>query len=287
MEIEKPEIARSLNTDVKESGRLRTGQLLRVRVIKALARGYSQVELRGRIVSARLSGNIPSSLFIAKVMKTAPQIELKFIRSLKNRENAHTQNSIDSLLYRKKQFIQNLFTTDNFFGKLLVSMYKNKKRLKENIINVIKNQNINTILQKSADVSKEVREYFILQNLYNYLSEDVSAFLFPFMIDERWHLCDGKILRGKDASELSLFLIISLESGDKIHFFVFSNFDVIVCTISTDNADLEERLRNEAQILAQHLKSRDFQRNVEIHFAPYRERDYENIKKIKKIDIRM
>jgi hypothetical protein len=287
MEIEKPEITRSLNTDGKGSGRLRTGQLLRVRIIKALARGYSQVELRGRIVSARLSGNIPSSLFIARVMKTAPQIELKFIRSLKNKGNTHTQNSISSLLYRKKQFIQNLFTTDNFFGILLVSVYRNKKRLKENIINVIKNQNINKILQKSVDVSKEVREYFVLQNLFNYLSEDASAFLFPFLIDERWHLCDGKILRGRDSSELSLFLNISLESGDKIHFLVFLDFDVIVCTVSTDNSDLEKRLRNEAQILAQRLKSQDFHRNVEIHFTPYRERDYENIKKIKKIDIRM
>ena len=287
MEIEKPEIARSLHADAKGHSRLLDGQLIRVRVIKALARGYSQVEIRGRVVSARLSGKIPSSLFIARVMKTDPQIELKFIRSLKNGERTPTQNSIDSLLYRKKQFIQNLFTTDNFFGKLLVFVNKNKKRLKENIRNVIKNQNINTILRKNADVSKEVREYFILQNLYNYFSEDTSAFLFPFIIDERWHLCDGKILRGKDASELSLFLSISLESGDTIHFFVFMNFDVIVCTISADNAGLEKRLRNEAKILSQRLKSQDFRRNVEIHFAPYRERDYENIKKIKKIDIRM
>ncbi len=287
MEIEKSEISRSVNTGVKGHDRLRVGGLIRVRVIKALVHGYSQVEIRGRVVSARLSGEIPSSLFIARIMKTSPQLELKFIRSLKNRGNIRTQHNIDSLLHGKKPFIQNLFTTDNFFGKLLVFVYGNQKRLKNEIINVIRKQNIHNVLQKSADVSNEVREYFVLQNFYNYLSEDASAFLFPFIIDESCHFCDGKILRGKNESEFSLFLNISLQSGEKIHFLVFSDFDEIVCTISTDNLELEKRLRDEVQILTQRLKSHGLHRNVEIHFAPYREGDFENLKKIKKIDIKM
>jgi len=285
MEIEKSEITNSLNT--RDSGNVKIGNYIRVKVLNSLGKGRFLVEFKGKGYSASWKGNITSKLFIAKVIKIAPQLELKFIKGLDNKKPFFNSGVLDTLLNIKKSFIQNLITSDNFFINLSVLFQKDKKGMRENIQTSINKQNILNVINKNAAILNEVKEYYVLQNIYNYINPNSYIFYFPFKIYQKNYFCDLRLFGGKESLNNSLFLSISLDNERKLWFFVFIDYEVIVCTVSANDMHLERRLKLHINALVKNLQNLNYNRKVEIHFAPYSEQDYLKLNMIKKINIKM
>jgi hypothetical protein len=274
-------------TKGKESNVLGTGALVRVRVLNNLGRNRFLVEFKGRLYSARLNESIKSRFFLARIIKASPGIELKFIKKLDGKSINLKEGTIEPLLAAKKSFIQDLIATDIFFRTITVLFHKDRKSLKESVHRSIRNQNILQVINKSSKIATEVKEYFILQNLYNFVSGDSLVLSFPFRIDQRHYLCNFKFIGGKESESNAFFLSIALEDGRKIGFLVFVDFELLSCTVSSNDSKLEERLKSNISTLVRDLKNLYFNREVEIHFTQYRENNLLNFNLLKRIDIKM
>jgi len=285
MEIEKTEIKPAFRSKIY--GSLKPGNLVRVKVLHSLGRGYFLVELKGKIYHARLSENIQNNLFIAKVSKLKPYIELKFIKGLDSKSYTVSKSQIATLLQTKKSFIHNLINSDNFFVNLAVLLKKDRKGIRENIKHSIRKQNIKNIVKNPLRITNEIKEYFILQNIYNYINNNSCYFCFPLRLDKEYHICELKVFGDKESTENGFFLLIHLDEERKVGFLIFYNYEVIICTVSTNDDELEGLLKINIQGLIKNLKDLDCKRKIEIHFAPYREQDFARFSSIKKIDIKM
>ncbi|HEB30563.1 MAG TPA: hypothetical protein ENI15_06770 [Spirochaetes bacterium] len=285
MEIKKSEItapaAKSVTKDVK------VGQLLRVRVLRSLGKGKFLVEFKGKTHNAILNRNISSRLFMAKVVKVSPGLELKYVKKLELPNFSTGNNNLLALLNTKKPFIQKLITSDNFLVSLFVFIQKNKKNNKKIVQNSVKNQNISHILNKKKLTLNKAVEYYILQNLYNMMNDNENIFLFPLRVDDNSYLCDLKISEEKNSIDNSFFLSITLDEERKIGFLVYFDYEAIVCYVSTNDQKLKCILRSNAEILINHLKSVNYNKKVEVAFVPFREQAFYSANSLKKIDIKM
>jgi hypothetical protein len=285
MEVERTAVT---STRSGKTGRdVAVGRYLRIRVIKKLKGNRYMVEFGGKIHTASLKGNISSKLFIAKVAKIIPKLELKVIKTLDNEGFSIERETINGLLGAKKSFIQKLIASDNFPVSLSVLMNKDRKSLKENVRRSIKNQSILHIIDHKMRFSREVMEYFVLQNLSNLLNWQYLNILFPFRFGEKNFLCDLKYNGNKESENSSLFLTIFLDDERKIGFLVFIDYQTITCAISTNDILVERALKAKVDILANYLKSLNYNRKIAINIVPFDEKDYSPHRSLKSIDVKI
>jgi hypothetical protein len=166
-------------------------------------------------------------------------------------------------------------------------MQKNKKNNKKIVQNSVKNQNISHILNNKKLTSNKVVEYYILQSLYNMMSDKENIFLFPMRVDDNSYLCDLKISEEQNSMDNSFFLSLTLDEERKIGFLVYFDCEAIVCYVSTNDQKLKLILRSNAEILINHLKSVNYNKKVEVAFVPFREQVFYSTNSLKKIDIKM
>ena len=282
MEIKKSEMTKpaTIGTDVK------VGQLVRVRVLKSLGKGTFLVEFKGKMHHAVLDRNISSRLFMAKVIKVSPGLELKYVNKLKLPGPGAEGIDLLSLLNLKKQFIQKLITSDNFFVNLSVLIQK-EKNSKKTVRNSVKNQNISSILNKKGLNKNKAVEYYILQNLYNLMNDGENIFLFPFRVDDNNYMCDLTVFEEKNGIDNSFFLTIALDEERKIGFLVYMDYEAIICHVSTNDQKIKMILQNNAETLLNRLKSVNYMKKVEVVFVPFQKQVLNSSRGFKKIDIKM
>ena len=83
----------------------KVGNLVRVRVLKRVLSNNFMVEIRGKDYVAHLEHNIMSRLFLARVSKTAPRLELQFIKSLDG-EKGQLGTGISPLVKQRSQLCE-------------------------------------------------------------------------------------------------------------------------------------------------------------------------------------
>ncbi|MCK5093564.1 MAG: hypothetical protein KAR18_02485 [Spirochaetes bacterium] len=285
MEIKKTEITKPLIE--REINNVKIGQIFRVKVLKYLEKGRILVEFKGKSYSAVLDRNISSKLFIARVLKVSPKLELKFIKELDGKKPRISNEGLGALLQSKKSFIQKLITSDNFLVNLCVIMHKDKKNIKKSVKKSIKNQNILHSMTKKGFIFNRVAEYYVLQNLYNLFNYDTCNFLFPCRIDDNHYLCDLKVFDEENCLSNSFFLSISIDNERKIGFLVYMDYEAVICYVSSNDKQIEIILQSHSDMLINYLKSLKYNRKVDVQFVPHREQVFFNLKNIRKIDIKM
>jgi len=285
MEIE--QTARSTKHTGTQKPAVKPGDLLRVRVLKHVRGSSYLVEFKGETRTASLQGRIQSSLFIARVLKLKPRMILQHVKTFGNRAGAESLPSYRALLARKKSFIHNLIATDNFHDKLGVPVQHKKELIRESLRDAVRNQNIYRILQKSGVVSREIVTYYCLQQMQNLLNYSAAALLFSLKIRDRSCPCDLAVSRTDDGSDSSFLLTISLDNERKIAFLVFTDYEVIHCTISTNSTKLETQMKKEVDKLVGSLKHLRFDRKVTVRFSRYEDAGFPGPDNLKKIDIRL
>ncbi len=285
MEIEKTAKAQEIYKNGLRT--VKIGSLLRVRVLRRLGKGSFLVEFKGENHIARMDGKISSKMFLAKVIKLSPKIELKFMRDLDGDKTVIKSDVLEALLTTKKSFIQKLISTDNFFVNLNVLLQKDKKVIKESIQKSIRNQNVLQLMHRGTVDTREIVKYYVLQNIYNLLNCNSSIFLFPLKVGERNYPCDLRIFGGGESANSSFFLTLYLENERKIEFLVFIDYELISCTIATNSSYIESRIKSQIDVLIHNLKALKFDREIKVHFIPYSESNLLKFNALKKIDIKM
>jgi len=285
MAIKKIELTNDLKEDPKKN--LKIGNLVRVKILDNSDKNNLLVELNGKRYVARLKGNILCDLFIAKVVKVFPEIELKYLKRIDNGKGVYDYKLLEKLIISKKSFIQNLINSDNFLVNFKEFLINNKRNIKDNLKQNVLNQNILNLMSSKKVNSNDVFKYYILQNLYNFINYDSLDLLFPIRISEKNYFCNLKINRSKDSIDNSIFLTIFLKNKRKIGFLVFIDYEVINCTILTNDLELEKKLRSNISILIKEFKSLNYNRKVKLDFEPYSENIFNKFNSIKKIDLRM
>lgn len=285
MEIKKTEITKPLIE--REIKNVKPGQVFRVKVLKYQGKGRVLVEFKGKSYSASLDRNISSKLFIARVLKVSPKLELKLIKELDGKKPRISNEGLGVLLQSKKSFIQKLITSDNFLVNLCVIMHKDKKNIKKAIKKSIINQNMLHSVTKKSFILNKVTEYYVLQNLYNLFNYDTYNFLFPCRISENNYLCDLKVFEEGNGLGNSFFLSISIDNERKIGFLIYMDYETVICYVSTNDKQIEIILQSHSDMLINHLKSLKYNRKVDVQFVPYTEQVFFNLKNVRKIDIKM
>ena len=282
MEIERTEIRAELRSDS-----LRLGSLVRVKVISALGKGLFLVEFKGRTHYARLSENIRERFFIARVTRAKPPLELKFVKGLNNTDSFLNRSTLASLFRAQKSFIENLIASDNFHVYQAVVIQRDGRRLKESLKRSIKRQQVAQLVNTRSRVGGKVRDYYILQNILNYIDPDTFQFCFPLDFCSKYDICDVKYFSSKERAENGLFILIQFNEGHKIAFLIFVNYEACVCTVGTNNDDLDHLVKRSIGELRENLKEVYQNRDVRIHISSLDEEDFFRFSAIKKIDIKM
>jgi hypothetical protein len=275
------EIKKSDAVSFKEARVLREGDVVRVRVVRDIGKEVYLVDVRGKLLSARLSGGITSSFFIARVLKTAPLIELKFLRSLERVASPFNREKIAELLRNKKASIQKLPISDNFPAeKAKDGAGDIKEALKRSVANLDPSRVMNGAQPQSS-------EYYVLQSLFNLLSVDSFIFLFPFIFGRKRLLCDLQVFGGRDAAHYAVYLSLTFEDERRIGFLVFLDHELVKCTVTASDETIERRLRENVETLLKNLRSLGRNRTVTVNFVPYDEHLLFVSKMVKRVDVRM
>jgi hypothetical protein len=276
MEIEKPE-----PVSPRETKALREGDFVRVRVLRDIGGDVYLADVRGKLLSARLSGGISSSLFIARVLKTSPLIELKFVRSLERGASPFDKTKLAETLQEKKSAIRSLPISGDFTVETAREGVGDiKEALKRTVGNLNPSRAVNDAQRQSA-------EFFVLQSLINLLSADSLIFLFPFMLGRKRLFCDLQLFGGRDTAQSAVYLSLMLEDDRRIGFLVFLDHELVKCTVTADEESVERRLRENAEALLKNLRSLGRNRAVTVNFVPYHEHLLFLSRMVKKIDVRM
>jgi len=281
MEIEKAALTDIQHNTVSKV--LKEGDFLRVRVLKSLKYHNYLVEFKGNTHLARLKGFLTSRLFIAKVLKLSPKIELQFVKDLENGASSINHRVLEKLLLGKKPFIQKMIVSDNFFEGLSIFIQKDKKDIKASLRKSVAKQ---TVLGLATN-NREVVEYFILQNIYNLFNFQSSYILLPVLLGRKKSFCELKVIGDRDSQGTGFILNVHLENERKIIFIVFIDYELISCSLSTNDAYIEGELEKGITLLAGSLKSLYYDRKIDIRIVPYNEKGFQNLHSIKKIDIKM
>jgi len=282
MEIERTEIRAELKSDS-----LRPGSLVRVKVISALGKGMSLVEFKGRTYYANLSETIQERFFIAKVTRVKPALELKFVKGLNSTDSSLNRGALIRLLQAQKSFIENLIASDNFHVNQSVVMQREAAKIKESLKRSIKRQHVAQLINTRSRARGKVRDYYILQNILNYIDPDTFQFCFPLDFCSKYDICDVKFFSAKERAENGLFILIQFNEGHKIAFLIFVNYEACVCTVGTNDDWLEHQISCSIGELRENLKEVYQNREVKIHLSSLDEEDFFRFSAIKKIDIKM
>ena len=282
MEVEKTEIAKQRN-----AGELREGDVVRVRVIGKSGKDRFLVDIRGRVFTARLSGMIGSSLFIARVARASPRIDLKFLRSLEKSGSPIKLDQLEELLQVKKEVIQKLYVTDTMFVARVLSQPIHATAIRKALQRGIRDQNIRHFMNGKKPLSSKVTEYYLLQNLANLIRSNTFSFLFPLTLERRRFICDLQLFGGRDVENRAIYLSLSFEDGRTMGFLVFLDHELIKCTVSSNDSGIESALRHHAGRLVENLRSTGYNRNVFVDFVPFTEHRLFSSTMMKKIDIKM
>lgn len=267
--------------------RIRVGSFIRVKVLDRLNGNSFRVEIGGGRYVARLQGSIKSRMFVAKVLKLSPKLELQFMKDLEDVQELLQTRFLQALLKKKNLFIQNLVATDKICIHPKLLMQKEKKSLKTFIKESIKNQSTTQLMKRFTTTSQGRLSYFVLQNLYNLLAYDSYVLLLPFILGNKQSIIDLRTFGGKESENFSFFIIVHLENEKKIGFFIYVDYEMMSCTISTNSASIETLVKSNIQILEHELKTLNYNKKIEIRFSPYSEDNYLTLSSLRRIDIKM
>ena len=276
MEIEKPK-----SVSAKETKVLREGDVVRVKVLSDAGGGVFLVDVRGKLLSARLSGGISSSLFIARVVKTAPLIELKFVRSLERDASPFDKEVLAEILRKMKAAVRKLPLPGDFAVEAAKDGAVDIKEALKRIVGKLNPSNA------VNEAQRQLSEFVVLQSLVNLVSPDSLIFLFPFMLGRKRVFCDLQLFGGRDAAHSAVYLSLLLENERKIGFLVFLDHELVKCTVAADDETIENRLKENAETLLKNLRTLGRNRSVTVSFVPFAEHLLFASRMVKKIDVRM
>lgn len=267
---------------IQSSSDLREGSLIRVKVVRFINDRLSVVELKGKTHLASIEPSLRSRLFIARVNKVVPNIELKFVKSL-DRADSRIKGFIIRLFSEKKQFIQKIITTDNLAEIPYINIVGNRKSIKRSLRQgIIKQSSYRAFIH-----NREIAGYFILQNIYNLLNSQSCFFILPLRFEHRKLYGELQVSGAEERGGYSFLLRISVDNERKIAFFVYIDCREINCLISTNDKDLEEELKQNSGRLLCSLKSLWYTRVVTVQFVPYDESFAPAQILLKRVDIMM
>jgi hypothetical protein len=268
--------------------RLSVGSLVRVQVNERLNQRYVLVSFGGHRHLARFSGSIPGNLFIAQVQKLRPRIELRIVKDLGGKARKLNPRVFAEIQHEKKSFIHRLFDTDNFFKALSVPVKEDRREIKESLRRSLARRGLaNRGVGPSLTDKGPLTEYLILEALHNFFNPDSLYFMLPIYDGLEHRAAELKLAGNREGRGDGFFLNIHLEDDERITFLVYIDFDVINCTLSTNNPEIERTLKKKAGMLINGLKSLKYDREVVVRFAPYREEDFTQFSSLKKIDVKM
>jgi hypothetical protein len=275
MEIEKPKSVSS-----KEAKPLREGDVVRVKVLSESG-GVYRVDVKGKLLSARLSGGISSSLFIARVVKTTPLIELKFMRSLEREASPFDKEALMEILQKKRAAVKDLPVPGDF---AVEPAKDGAGDIKEALKRIVGNLNPSNAV---SEAQRRFSEFFVLQSLLNLVSPNSLILLFPFMLGRRRIFCDLQLFGGRDSDSNAVYLSLLLEDDRRIGFLVFLDHELVKCTVAADDEAIERRLRENSGTLLKNLRTQGRSRSVTVSFVPFAEHLLFASRMVRKIDVRM
>jgi hypothetical protein len=260
-----------------------TGSMLRVKVLKRLNSRNLLVHFNGKNHHARIAGSLPSNLFIARVQKTKPHLQLRFLRDLQKKDHPLNREVLSKIISGKKPLIQKLFTSDNLGEALSVHVKEDRRETGTAFRRSISQRRV----VPSLSGTKGVMEYLLVESLQNFMSSDSLYFLLPLIVGKRRHMAELRLVGNRENANHGIFLNIEVDSETTIACTVYLDYETIQCTLSTNNPEIEEVLKEKMHLLSSGLKSLKYNRNVHIRLIPYGryEEVYPGI--LKKIDVKM
>lgn len=291
MGIEKLNYGANLSSDTQSvyKTKIKEGSYIRVQVIKQLNRNHYLIEVKGNTYTAILKGSLLSNLFIAKVLKNTPKLELRYIYKLPDRNNSQ-HIKLEKLLQQKKSTFPKSITSDNFCINNGVVLSNTKREIKYCIRKSIQRFNSPYSIWKDISKSDELKEYLALQSLYNIYHSRSYIFLLPFIAGKKVFMGEVKQIRSPEEEGFTFSLIIHLDNNKKIGFLVFMDHEIIKCTVGTNDKMWIEKVRNGLDILEKGLESLGYDRKVEVDMVRDNnlyENYFEGLYNLKKIDIKM
>jgi hypothetical protein len=254
-----------------------------VKVVGKLNSRHVLINLRGNRLTARLSGSLPSELFVARVQKLKPRLELRVLRDLGSKDQKSYTQVLTKAVRGKNSFIQHLFDTDNLFKALSVLVKGDRREIKNSLQQSVEGRR--KILSMKS--KQGLNEYVVLESLHNFMSSDSFYFLLPLVIGRRHLGAELEMTGSRENIGGGLFLNIHLDDTERIAFLVIIDFEVINCTLSTNNREIEGKLRQNIGLLENGLKSLKYDRGVNLRFVPYSEETFGGFGSLKKIDVKM
>lgn len=268
---------------VNGPGTVREGGIVRVKVIRGIHDRLFLVELRGKTHLASIDRSLTSRLFIAEVKKTTPRIKLKYIRALDTADSSTDRGVVDRILAEKKPFIQKLIVSDNLLEIPFICVARDRRNIKRSLRRSISQQNSFGAFTKN----KEIAEYFILQHLNNLLNSHSYFFVLPLRFGRKKLYSELKLFGAEETAGYGVFLHVNIDDERKITFLVFIDCREIHCSISTNDAGLEDELKKREGTLIANLKSLGYSREITVQFVPSDVISSLYQGSLKRIDIRM
>jgi hypothetical protein len=281
MEVKKPALKGIQGATLTDT--LRIGSMVRVKLVKRLSGRHVLVNFRGENHVARLNGSFNSSLFIARVQKLTPRLELAYIKDISQFNKELPFNFISKNLAEEKSFIHNLFSSDNFFRALCVSVRAGRKSVKASVQQSIARRALN----KHMNRGNGMRDFLIMENMQNLFSADSLYFLLPLIFDQRRRMSELKVVGSRESQYRGVALNIHIDDKKRISFIIVMDYAFLNCTVSANDNEIEAELRNRIGLLESGLKSLKYDRKVKIQFSPYREHEFNQFGSVKKIDVMM
>jgi len=241
------------------------------------------VHFNGKNHHARIAGSLPSNLFIAQVLKTRPQLQLKFLRDLQRKNQPLNKEVLLKILTGKKPLIQKLFTSDNLGEALSVHVKEDRRETRAAFMRSISQRHV----VQSLSGTKGVKEYLLLESLQNFMSSDSFYFLLPLIVGQRRHMAELRLIGNRENAGHGIFLNIEVDGETTIACAVYLDYEVIQCTLSTNSPEIEGVLKNNIHLLSSGLKSLKYNRKVHIRLIPYNQYDQTIPGSLKKIDVKM
>jgi len=268
---------------------IKEGSYIRVQVIKQLDHNHYLIEVKGKTYTAFLKGKLLSTLFIAEVLRNEAKLKIKYIKRLSYRSNSQQVN-LEKLLHQKKSTFPKSITSDNFCINNGVELNDAKRNIRHGIRKSIQRFNSSNFLSKDISISCELKEYLVLQSLYNIYHCSSYIFLFPFIAGEKVFLGEVKQTRSPEEGGLTFLMVIHLDDDKKIGFLVYMDHEVIKCTAITNDQDWALKILGGLNELEKGLESLGYNRKVEVDMVEdnnFYENYFEKQHNLKKIDIKM
>jgi len=286
MEIEKPVV--TAQTARSEFGAPKTGDVLRVRVLRDLGMNRFLVDVKGSIRTAYLDRGISSRLFLAQVARQKPTLHLRLLKTLDDARASLSLKNLAALLEAKKAFIQKLLITDNFFVNRKNLFPNDIKNIRKILRQSIREQGILHVMSRQKHISRELLEYYTLQNLYNLLSAgSLIRLMFAYSCNNRRRSCHLQLAADGERPGAFLCLTLSIDQEKEIGFAVYEDFQTIRCSVASNDEGLKAALEARLTELHERLKHLGGSRNVSVNFISYDDYAQFNSLSVKRIDMRM